>query len=181
MSTITERLYSRVQNMVATMKITATNDSGPVHRAQVKGFPPEQIDDMPVLQLHGFASHAPVGTDAMAIFTSGDRSNGVVIATGSQKHRPRETPSGGTVIYDTSGTTILLDAAGKITITCSDAISVKADSVTIKANKVRMETPRLEVTGDVIAGCDSTHVSVLNHRHKDTEPGGGLSGVPQPT
>ena len=102
------------------------------------------------MQIFGLASHAPSGSDAVAMFTSGDRSNGVIIATGNQKHRPRGAAVGGTIIYDTSGTTITLDAAGNVTINCT--------------GKVRMVTPRLEVTGDIVAGCDSTHVSVLNHR-----------------
>jgi phage gp45-like len=80
---VADRLYRRVMNMVATVKITATDDTGPVHRAQVRGFPPETIDNMPVLQIYGLASHAMPGSDATALFTSGDRSNGTIIATGN--------------------------------------------------------------------------------------------------
>lgn len=164
---VADRLYRRVMMAVMPMKITATDDSGPVHRAQVRGFPPETIDAMPVLQIYGLASHAMPGSDAMAIFASGDRSNGVIIATGNQQYRLRGLKSGEVALYDNSGNVVKLAAGGNIEITCP--------------TKVRIVTPRLEVTGDIIAGCDSTHVSVLNHRHKDTQPGGGLSGVPQPT
>jgi phage gp45-like len=162
-----DRLYRRIMMMVGTMKITATDDSGPVHKVQVKGFPPEQIDNMPVLQIYGLASHAPAGSDAMAIFTSGDRSNGVIVATGNQQYRLRGLKSGELAIHDNSGNIVKLSNGGNIEVTCP--------------TKVRIVTPRLEVTGDIVAGCDSTHVSVLDHRHKDTQPGGGLSGVPQPT
>ena len=163
----TNRLYRRVMMAVMPMKITATDDSGPVHRAQVRGFPMETIDNMPVLQIYGLASHAMPGSDAMAIFASGDRSNGVIIATGNQQYRLRSLKSGEVALYDNAGNVVKLAAGGNIEITCP--------------TKVRVVTPRLEVTGDIVAGCDSTHVSVLNHRHKDTQPGGGLSGVPQPT
>ena len=165
--TAANRLYRRVMMAIAPMKITATDDSGPIHRAQVRGFPPETIDAMPVLQIYGLASHAMPGSDAMAIFASGDRSNGVIIATGNQTYRLRNLGSGEVALYDNSGNIVKLGQGGNIEITCP--------------TKVRIVTPRLEVTGDVVAGCDSTHVSVLNHRHKDTQPGGGLSGVPQPT
>lgn len=141
---VTDRLYRRVMNGVAAMKITATNDSGPVHKVQVRGFPPEQIDDMPVLQLHGIASHAPVGTDAMAIFTSGDRSNGVIVATGSQQHRPRGGPVGGTIIYDTSGTTIALDAAGTITITCKTLNINASTAINMTSPHVKVKSPNFE-------------------------------------
>ena len=162
-----DRLYRRIMMAVMPMKIVATDDSGPIHRAQVRGFAPETIDAMPVLQIYGLASHAMPGSDAMAIFASGDRSNGVIIATGNQQYRLRALKSGEVALYDNAGNVVKLAAGGNIEITCP--------------TKVRVVTPRLEVTGDIVAGCDSTHVSVLNHRHKDTQPGGGLSGVPQPT
>ncbi len=162
-----DRLYRRIRMGMAAMKITSTDDSGPVHRAQVRGFANETIDAMPVLQIYGLASHAMPGSDAVAMFTSGDRSNGVIIATGNQQYRLRALKSGEVALYDNSGNVVKLAANGNIEITCP--------------TKVRVVTPRLEVTGDIVAGCDSTHVSVLNHRHKDTQPGGGLSGVPLPT
>jgi phage gp45-like len=162
-----ERIRNRIRMMVAKLTITATDDSGPVHKVQVRGFPMETIDNIEVLQIYGLASHAMPGSDAVAMFTSGDRSNGVIIATGNQKFRLRALKSGEVALYDNSGNIVKLANGGNIEITCP--------------TKVRIVTPRLEVTGDVVAGCDSTHVSVLNHRHKDTQPGGGLSGVPQPT
>ena len=85
--------------MHADGKITATDDSGPIHRAQVRGFPMETIDNMPVLQIYGLASHAMPGSDAMAIFASGDRSNGVIIATGNQQYRLRALKSGEVALY----------------------------------------------------------------------------------
>lgn len=161
-----DRLYRRIMMSVMPMKISATDDTGPVHRAQMKGFPPETIDNMPVLQIYGLASHAMPGSDGLAIFASGDRSNGVIIATGNQQYRLRNLKAGEVALYDNQGNIVKLTANG---------IEITAPT------KLRVVTPRLEVTGDVVAGCDSTHVSVLNHRHKDTQPGGGLSGVPQPT
>ncbi len=144
MSAVADRLYRRVMMMVGTMKITATDDGGPVHKVQVKGFPPEQIDNMPVLQIHGIASHAPPGSDAMAIFTSGDRSNGVIVATGSQQHRPRGAPVGGTIIYDTAGTTIALDAAGTITITCKTLNINASTAINLTSPHVTVKSPRFE-------------------------------------
>ena len=163
----TNRLYRRVMMAVGVMKITATDDSGPVHRAQVRGFPMETIDAMPVMQIYGLASHAAPGSDAVAVFASGDRSNGVIIATGNQQYRLRSLKPGEVALHDNAGTVIKLAAGGNIEITSSA--------------KVRIVTPRLEVTGDIVAGCDGAKVSVLNHVHQNTQPGSGLSGVPQPS
>jgi phage gp45-like len=151
---------------VMPMKISATDDTGPIHRAQVKGFGPETIDAMPVLQIYGLASHAMPGSDAMAIFAEGDRSKGVIIATGNQQYRLRSLKAGEVALYDNAGNIVKLAAGGNIEITCP--------------TKVRVVTPRLEVTGDVVAACDGVAISLLNHRHRDVQPGGGNSGIPIP-
>jgi phage gp45-like len=166
MSTTADRLRNRIRSMVAKLTITATDDSGPVHKVQARGFPMELIDNLEVLQIYGLASHAMPGSDATAMFTSGDRSNGVIIATGNQKYRLRGLISGEVALYDNAGNIVKLTGHG-IEITCP--------------TKVRVITPRLEVTGDVVADCDGTRISLRDHRHKDTQPGGGNSGVPLPT
>jgi phage gp45-like len=170
-SAFSERLYRRVLNMVAPVKITATDDSGPVHRTQVRGYPPETIDAMPVLQVFGLATHAPPGSDGMAIFGSGDRSNGVIVATGHQASRPKGQPQGGTTLYDSAGTSIVLDAGGNITITAK--------------GKVRVVTPRLEVTGDIIDHCDeqsNTDADMRriynSHTHSGVQRGSGDTDPP---
>jgi phage gp45-like len=131
--TAASRLYRRVMMAVMPMKITATDDSGPIHRAQVKGFPNETIDAMPVLQIYGLASHAMPGSDAMAIFASGDRSNGVIIATGNQKYRLRSLKSGEVALYDDGGNIVKLANNGMIEITCPHTLTINADKVIIKA------------------------------------------------
>jgi phage gp45-like len=161
-----DRLYRRAMMSMGYMKVTATDDSGPVHRAQVRGFAPETIDAMPVLQIYGLASHAMPGSDAVALFTSGDRSNGVIIATGNQQYRLRSLKAGEVALYDNAGNVVKLAAGGNIEITCPA--------------RVRVVTPRLEVTGDVVAACDGVAISLLNHRHRDVQPGGGNSGIPIP-
>jgi phage gp45-like len=166
-----DRLHRRIRMAVGFMKITATDDTGPVHRAQVRGFPPETIDNMPVAQIYGLASHAMAGTDAVAIFASGDRSNGVIIATGNQKYRLRNLKPGEVALYDNAGNIVKLAAGGNIEITCP--------------TKVRMITPRLEVTGDIIDHCDEQdHTdadmrTIYNsHTHRGVQPGSGNSGIP---
>ena len=164
---VTDRLYRRVQMAFATLKVTSTDDSGPVHR--VGALIPttgERLDNVPVLQIHGLASHAAVNADAMAVFIGGDRSNPVIVATGDQAMRLRGLKSGEVALYDGRGNVVKLADDGTIQITCP--------------NKVRIVCPRLEVTGDVVANCDGAAISLVTHRHRDTQPGGGNSGVPIP-
>ena len=131
MSSVADRLYRRILMMVAPVKITATDDTGPVHRAQVRGFAPETIDNMPVLQIYGLASHAMPGSDAIAIFACGDRSNGMIIATGNQQAGLRNLKSGEVALYDNDGTVVQLAEGGNVAITCRRSITITAPSVTL--------------------------------------------------
>ena len=167
-----DRLYRRVLMHTAAVTISSTDDSGPVHKVQgkVRGTP-ETIDNLQTLNLFGFASHAPVGSDALVIFGNGDRSNGAIVATANQKARPRGQKPGEVTIHTDDGTTIVLQKGGTIVINA--------------ATKVRIVTPRLEVTGDVIDHCDQQpHTnadmrSIYNsHTHGGVQSGGGHTAVP---
>jgi phage gp45-like len=174
-----DRLYTRLRMLIAPVKITATDDSGPVHRAQVRGFPPETIDAMPVLQLYGVASHAMTGSDAMAIFCTGDRTSGVIVATGNQQYRLRNLNPGEVALYDNGGNVVKLANNGMIEITCPGTVTITCPNV------VRMVTPRLEVTGDVIDHCDTQANtaadmrSIYNsHTHGGVQGGSSHTAIP---
>jgi phage baseplate assembly protein V len=158
-----DRLWRRVLMTIMPVKITATDDSGPVHRAQVRGFPSETIDAMPVMQLYGVASHAPPGSDAMAVFLSGDRSNGVIVGTGHQASRLRNLPVAGVALYDNSGTVVTLDAAGNIAITCKGTVTVNCPDVTVTApDKVSITTPLMHVEGNITTSGNITADGDIN-------------------
>jgi phage baseplate assembly protein V len=147
--TVANRLYRRIMMSVAPVKITATDDSGPIHRAQVRGFPNETIDAMPVLQIYGLASHAMPGSDGTAIFASGDRSNGVIIATGNQQFRLRNLKSGEVALYDNHGSVVKLAESGKIEIACTGTVTVAAPTINVAGKDGSKAT--INLTGDIHA------------------------------
>ena len=132
LSTQAERLYRRIRMAVASVTISATDDSGPVHKVQgkVRGTP-EVIDNLQTLNLYGFASHAPVGSDALAIFGNGDRSNGVIVATANQAARPRNQKQGEVTIYTDEGDTISLQHGHTIAISTTGTLNVAASTINI--------------------------------------------------
>ena len=169
---VTDRLYRRILMHTASVTIKATDDTGNVHKVQgaVRGTP-EVIDNIQTLNLFGFASHAPVGSDALVIFGQGERSNGAIIATANQKARPRNQKPGETTIHTDDGTSIVLHVGGTIEI--------------ITANKVTITCPLVEISGDlhvkgaVIAGYGgSDQVGVQTHRHTQGSDGHGDAEVP---
>jgi phage gp45-like len=166
-----DRLYRRVMMMLAPVKITATDDSGPVHRAQVRAMAPEQIDNIPVLQLYGLASHAMVGSDAMALFLSGDRSNAVIVATNNQAARMRNLKSGEVALYTDEGDSVLLSRGRIVSIKCG--------------TKVHIDCPLVELTGDlhvqgaIIAGYGGgDQVGLQTHIHTQGGDSHGDSEAP---
>jgi phage gp45-like len=168
--TAASRLYRRVMMSVMPMKITATDDSGPVHRAQARGFAPETIDDLPVLQIYGLASHAPPGSDATALFASGDRSNGVIVATGNQQARLRNLQPGEVALHDNSGapSVVKLARGGAIEVNAAQTVTMTTPLVHVQGRQTMAFSP---VGGDEVvtkAYCDANHED------------GGAEGPPGP-
>jgi phage gp45-like len=169
------------------MKITATDDSGPVHRAQVRGFPNEVIDAMPVLQIYGLASHAIPGSDAIASFASGDRSNGVIVATGNQQHRLRNLNPGEVALYDNSDSQSVLKLAngGNVSVTASGKHTTTVPKVEVNASdNVLVTTPLVHVEGRQTMAyepVDPNEVVTKNYCDANRgEGGGGAAGPPGP-
>jgi phage baseplate assembly protein V len=141
----------------AGVTISATNDKGPVHLVQgkVRGTP-ETIDNLQTLNLYGFASHAPIGSDALVIFGNGDRSNGVIVSTANQKARPRNQQSGEVTIFTDEGDAISLQRGHVVVITTKTVTINAATAVTINAPSVTIAAPgggnaTVNVTGDIHA------------------------------
>jgi phage baseplate assembly protein V len=155
---IIERVARRVLLSLARALVTTVNDSGGVQMMQVKLNALETRDNTPRVAEFGLTSNPPVNSDAFVVFLGGDRSNGVVLGTVHQPSRPKNLASGETMIYSQDGKQIYLTASGGIVVDAKNqAVTVNnATTVTINAaTKVRMVTPLLEVTGDIIDNAGS--------------------------
>ncbi len=131
----------------------AADESGPVQKLQIVMTGQEVRDGVPSLQLFGVASSPPIGTDHHLAFLSGDRSNGVAIASNHQGYRPRRLAPGEVWIYDAFGRSVQFTAAGGIVVAANAApVTVNgATTLTINAvTEVVMNTPLLKVSGDII-------------------------------
>lgn len=184
-SGIIERVARRVLLSLARALVTTVNDSGGVQMMQVKLNALETRDNTPRVAEFGLTSNPPVNSDAFVVFLGGDRSNGVVLGTVHQPSRPKNLASGETMIYSQDGKSIYLTASGGIVVDAKNqAVTVNnATTVTINAaTKVRMVTPLLEVTGDIIdnAGTNTHNMATMRaiyntHTHNvvNVQTGGG--------
>ncbi|MEQ0775891.1 phage baseplate assembly protein V [Paraburkholderia tropica] len=163
---IAARLAQRVLLALGRGRITTSNDSGVVQLVQTKFNDLETIDGMPRVAEFGFTSRPPDGTDVVAVFIGGDRSNGVIVATNDQSSRPTGLAVGETKLYSLAGQYVYLSASGivieaaSMPVTVNDASTVTVNAQTtvkvVAPTEIDFETPLLKVSGEIQAGGDIT-------------------------
>ena len=157
----------RIMLMAARIVLTGATDKAPVQVVQFKGLEGEVKQNVEYLQAFGFSSVAPAGARGLAIFPGGDRSHGVVVVLDARDKQPVTLKSGESAVWDALGKFIHLKDDG---------------SILIKADKVRIESPDFQVTGEVKDRCDSdgkTMEAMRNTYNGHTHPGdsGGVTGA----
>ncbi|MGP3192962.1 phage baseplate assembly protein domain-containing protein [Serratia marcescens] len=164
------QLGRRVAMMIGLGKITGYGDAGGIQKLQYQ-TPLEVKGDTPRMAEFGFSSGLPVGTDVVLAYLGGDRSSAVVVASNNQQYRQSGLKSGETLIYNQWGMFVKLTENGIEVEAKGKPVTVaNATTVTVAATeKIRLETPRLEVTGDVIDNCDSNGATLkaLRDAHND--------------
>jgi phage gp45-like len=158
-----ERLERTVRLLTALSRSTAAAiDSGNVQTMQGQIDPLSFQDRIPTLLNYGFSSSLPVGGDKAMIFLNGDRSQGIVVATGHQTYRYRGLLEGQSVMYDMWDHSLLMSETGASLV----------GNLTI--------TGTLTVTGGIIAGFGGAdQVGLQTHNHTVPEHA-GLSSAPTP-
>jgi phage baseplate assembly protein V len=147
-----ERIGRRIQAAIGKGRKTTGNDSGNVQRLQIQFDDDEIRDNTPRLAEFGFASMPPDGSDLVVLFLAGDRSNGVVIASGHIASRPLNLLPGESKLYSQDGKYVYMTATGGIIVNANgQAVTVNdATTVTVNAsNSVVLATPLVHATGNV--------------------------------
>jgi phage baseplate assembly protein V len=174
----------RVLMLASPGRVRTGADTGLAMKLQVQLGANEIRDALPRLPEYGFASFPLPGSNALVIFPTGDRSNGVVVATDDPRYRVKLQP-GEAALYDDLGkkvhltrTKIVIDAAGQ------DVEIDNAGTVTINATTaVIMNTPLLKVSGDIIDNYATNTrtmggMRTVYNTHTHNDPQGGVTGAP---
>lgn len=170
-------LRHRLASLVTRGHVCAVQ-SDTLQTVQVKTQSDELYDGIEHMEPYGFTAHPLPGplTDACAVFLNGDRSHGVVLAISDRQYRPRDLKPGEACLFtheDTAsqgrfrvhlrngrvltllGDVVAVDADSTVTVTAPHVV-VNASHVTITAtDKVRVDTPLFEVTGEIKDRCDA--------------------------
>jgi phage baseplate assembly protein V len=184
-----DRIGRRVMTMVAGGRKTTGRDDGNVQLLQARLGEAEVRDDLPRLAEFGFASMPPDGSDLVVLFVGGDRSNGVVIASGHIATRMRNLQPGESALYHADGKHVYLkadrievDAKGQLVnvINASDVNVTASGTVTVNAAGVTINCD-VAVNGSVHASGDVTAagISLHNHVHGGVKAGADNTGAPQ--
>ena len=168
-----------IQLLIGIGRVRASQEKSMVGTLQVQLNAMETVDGLVNSSHYGFHSRPHAGCDAVVAFVGGDRSKGVVISTGDQRYRV-QLSDGEVVVHDDLGQSVHLKRTG---------IVVNGGGLPITLTntpKVRMETPVLQVTGDVLDHCDDAagqtmHASRQTYdAHTHTDSKGGTTSAPRP-
>ena len=186
---LTEGLRGKVQLMIGRAILTAIDDGGAIQTAQAQLLADEVQDGAERIQQYGFSSVPLAGAEGVLVFVGGNRDHGLIIATDDRRHRKSGLQPGEVCLYTDEGDSIVLNRGRIVRITAGAQVEVTAPVVTIKAaTKIRLETPLLEVTGDIKDQCDSggktmagMRTSYNTHTHNENNAAGGPTQQPNQT
>lgn len=177
-------MINRILDFVGIGRITRSDDSGNIQLLQItegavgQGGDDRVIENVRRLIEFGFSSLPPIDSEVVMIRRAADRSLSIAIASNHRASRPRDLAAGDTVIYDLRGNQVRLTADGIEVRAADAAVKVSgATTVTVTASeKVRVEAPTLECTGDVVSRADGSPVSLNALRDAyDAHKHGGVS------
>lgn len=158
------KIANRIASMLGVGRVTSMQDTGGTQSVQYQT--PLEVASAYRLAEFGFSSGLPVGTDVVLAFLGGDRSNPVVIATNHQGYRHSDLSPGETVMYNQWGLYIQLTEAGiSIDAKGKDVTVNNAKKLTATATEqIKLITPKLLVTGDVIDNCETNNKTLKQLR-----------------
>ncbi|WP_316549099.1 phage baseplate assembly protein domain-containing protein [Klebsiella michiganensis] len=172
-------IANRIASMLGVGRVTAMQDGGGTQSVQYQT--PLEVASAHRLAEFGFSSGLPVGTDVVLAFLGGDRSNPVVIATNHQGYRHSDLSPGETVMYNQWGLYIQLTENGiSIDAKGQDVTVNNAKNLTATATEqVKLITPKLLVTGDVVDNCETNDKTLKQLRDAYNDHDHEVRGVEQ--
>ena len=143
-------------NTIRHVRLQKVDASKTISKVDVSGHADEEMISRPFVEQFGFTSHPPKGARGIAFMSDGYAEKAVILGLDLEVYKP-ERLEGETVIYDYFGNKIHLkdgqidivaagdlnlNVSGNVTINCTQANIVAAESCTVDA-------PDITLNGDV--------------------------------
>lgn len=180
-------MMDRILHMIGLGRVTLVDDTKDVQRLQISqgssgSDDGESLTDhVPLIGTFGLVSNPPENAEIALVRLGGLRSGTVAIGSNHRPSRPTGLKPGEVKLYDQHGAYVFLSVDGIVIDAAGKNVTVQnVDTLTVKATtKVRLETSKVETTGDFVSRCDGTSVSLNALKdayaaHKHT--GGTISG-----
>lgn len=159
-----QKLKNRIFLLVGRAVLHAVAQGGGRQMIQFTALKGEIKDGVERMQQYGFNSEPLAGASVLFASISGNRDHPIAFAVDDPRFRPTDWEPGDSGLFNDAGT----------------IIRIKGDEILIKAaTKIRIETPRLEVTGDIIDQVDGDGQSMRSmretyniHVHPENDSGG---------
>lgn len=137
--------------------------------AQVEGLADEVRDAAELFQQYGFRSMPLPGAEGVMLSLGGSRDHTVIICAGDRRYNTTVLESGECVMEDHLGKRIHFKLDGSIDV--------------VAQNKVRINAPLVESTGDILDQCDGAGRTMAEMReifnsHVHPDAHGGTTGTP---
>lgn len=168
-------LKRRILLMVSRGTLSTLVDSHGRQKIQLTALKNEVKSDVERVQQYGFTSNPLAGAQVIMLSVGGNRGHPVAIAVDDPRFRPTDSEGGESGLFHFEGHRIRLMQDGIVQIECTQCV-IKA------SDKIRCETPILEVTGEVKDRCDldgqtmSDMREIYNsHVHPENDSGGPTS------
>lgn len=190
---LVDPIITRVRNVASRGVIKLVNDKTKIQQMQASLLAGELKDGIENYQNYGFSSVPLKGMEVLVVFCGGDRSNGVVVASGDRTYRLKELKPGEVAIYTDEGDYIKLARGRKIQVNtlhlevaAAEDVSYTTKTMNINAsNSVNITTPVINASQNISAGGDindkkSTMQTMRNTFNGHNHPGdsGGSTGTP---
>lgn len=147
-------LERRIKLVVGRCVLTAINDSKKMQLNQISVMAGEAYEGVERFQEYGFTSVPLPSCEAIALFHSGNRENGVVIATDDRRYRLKDLGAGDVALYTDKGDFIKISSADrKVSIQSEEAWQLDTKEVIVNA-----ENATVTATSDVSITCENANI-----------------------
>lgn len=162
---LTGPLRRRVKLLLSRAVGRMVDPSALLQTLQLELLKGEVLDGIEHMEGYGRTAHPPAGYEALTASLGGDRAHTVAIAACHRQYRPGNLQAGEQALYDDQGQVLALLRNKIIHVYGCD--------------KIRFETPLLEVTGEIRDRCDSGGLTMHSmrqvyngHEHDENDNGG---------
>ncbi|MDP1628864.1 phage baseplate assembly protein V [Parvibaculum sp.] len=176
---VARTMWNRLALMLARGILTAVDDAKKLQVVSVDLLADESRP-LENFQTYGLTANAPDGLEVLAAFLGGDRSHGIVVAVGDRVYRLKGLRKGEVALYDDLGQKVHLTRDGIAVESPTEILATAPLVRVVAADRVRMETPLLEVTGEIRDLCDLPEGRTMSamrgtfnaHTHAENDNGG---------